>query len=323
MTESEKMEFITDNQDLFSGEGGKEMLEAFQSGNYEKIEAALAQQMSEKTQQQLEEVRRTLAVEEARVGDDRNEAYIASLREYEEYLLDGEDLYKASLELRLEQEEKQLDKYREYLEEQQEALTESLEKRRDAYEKYFEAINQEEEDEDYEEQADQLINNLSKLGSSTDASSLKQTKELEKQLEDLEEERLKELRERAQEAVLENMDKEVEEINEKFDKLLENNQAMLAAMNGDLENPAEYLSNLISTQVGGGATATQLEDYIGSLQSTYGNILGGADLEDIKVREENNQLFLTVNGKEVALDTTNEQNLFAAIMKALREVGVR
>lgn len=323
MTESEKMEFITENQELFSGEGGQEMLQAFQSGNYELIESALSKQMAERTQQQLEEVRRTLAIEEARVGEDRNEAYIASLKEYEEYLLDGDDLYKASLELRLEQEEKQLDKYREYLEEQQEALTESLEKRKEAYEKYFESINQEEEDEDYEEQADQLISNLSKLGSSTDASSIKQTKELEKQLEDLEEERLKELRERAQEAVLENMDKEVEEINEKFDKLLESNQALLAAMKGELEDPAQYLSNLISTQVENGATAAQLEDYIGGLQSSYGNILGGADLEDISVREENNQLFLTVNGKEVALDTTNEQNLFTAIMKALREVGVR
>jgi hypothetical protein len=41
------------------------------------------------------------------------------------------------------------------------------------------------------------------------------------------------------------------------------------------------------------------------------------------VREENNQLFLNVNGTEIALDTGNEQNLYQAIMKALREIGVR
>ena len=41
------------------------------------------------------------------------------------------------------------------------------------------------------------------------------------------------------------------------------------------------------------------------------------------MREENNQLFLTVNGKEIALDTTNEQNLYQAIMKALTEIGLR
>ena len=78
MTESEKMEFITENQDLFAGEGGQEMLQAFQSGNYELIESALSQQMDEKTEQQLQEVRRTLAVEEARTGEDRNEAYKSS-----------------------------------------------------------------------------------------------------------------------------------------------------------------------------------------------------------------------------------------------------
>jgi hypothetical protein len=67
-----------------------------------------------------------------------------------------------------------------------------------------------------------------------------------------------------------------------------------------------------------------MEDYIGSLQSTYGNVLGSdVDWDAIQVREENNQLFLTVNGKEIALDTNNEQNLYQAIMKALTEIGLR
>ena len=55
-----------------------------------------------------------------------------------------------------------------------------------------------------------------------------------------------------------------------------------------------------------------------------GAVLGdNVDWDAIKVREENNQLFLNVNGQEIALDRGNEQNLYAAIMKALREVGVR
>ena len=120
MKESEKMEFIADNADLFAGEGGQEMLAAFESGDYNAIEAALRAQMEDRLKTQLAEVQRTLAVEEARVGEDRNEAYIASLREYEKYLLDGNKLYKASLELRLEQEKNQLDKYKEYLEKHKE-----------------------------------------------------------------------------------------------------------------------------------------------------------------------------------------------------------
>ena len=149
------------------------------------------------------------------------------------------------------------------------------------------------------------------------------TKEMEQELEDLNEERMKELRERAQEAILENMDDQLEEISEKFDKLLENNQALLAAMRGDLENPEEYIGNLISNKVESGTTAFELEEYLGNLQSTYGSGFKDGDLNDIKIREENNQMFLTVNGKDIMLDTQNEQNLYAAIIKALREIGLR
>lgn len=274
MTESEKMEFITENQDLFAGEGGQEMLQAFQSGNYELIESALSQQMAEKTEQQLQEVRRTLAVEEARTGEDRNEAYIASLKEYEEYLMNGDDLYKASLELRLEQEQKQLDEYRSLLEKEREALEESLEKRKEAYEKYFDALNQNEEDEEYEEQADLLINNLSKLGSASDPASEKQAKEMEKQLQDLEEERLKELRERAQEQVLENMDDELAEISDKFDKLLESNHALLLAMQGDLEDPAQFIGDMLSKEITEGKSPLEMEEYVDSLKASFGSVLG-------------------------------------------------
>ena len=326
MTESDKAEFIQDNADLFAEEGGQELLRAFESGNYNKIEEALKnnEALQDRIKVQQEKTQQELLIEEARIGEDRNEAYIAELKRYQAYLSDVESMFKASLEIRLEQEQKQLDEYKSYLEKQQEALNDSLEKRKSAYEKYFEEINQEEADEDYEEQANQIISNLSKLGSSTNASAVQQTKELENQLKELEEERLKELRERAQEALLETMGTELEEINDKFDKLLENNQALLAAMQGELDNPAEYISELLANKIEGGATALEMEDYINTLQGTYGSVLGdNVDWDGIKVREENNQLFLNVNGQEIALDTNNEQNLYAAIMKALREVGVR
>jgi chromosome segregation ATPase len=163
------MEFIADNAELFSGDGGAAMLEAFQSGDYDAIEAAMATQMEDQVGRKLEDVRRTLAVEMARVGDDRNEAYIKALQEYEAYLMDTDKLYEASLELQLEKEEAQLEEYRSYLEKEQEALEESLEKRKEAYESYFDSLEQEEEDQDYEEQASRLITNLSKLGSSSNA----------------------------------------------------------------------------------------------------------------------------------------------------------
>ena len=323
MSESDKAEFIQDNAALFS-DGN--LLTAFESGNYEDIEKALSKNKAfqKQIEQRRKEIAQELLIEEARTGEARNEAYIAQLKAYQEYLNDTENLFKASLEVRLEQEQAQLDEYRSYLEDQQEALEDSLNKRKEAYEKYFDEINKEEEDEDYENQAELLISNISKLGSTTNASAQKQTKELEQQLKELEKERLKELRERAQEAVMENMDNTLEEISDKFDKLLESNQALLAVMKGDLNNPVDFISDLISNKIESGATALEVEDYIGSLQSTYGSVLGNnVEWDAIQVREENNQLFLNVNGHDVPLDTNNEQNLYQAIMKALREVGLR
>ena len=283
MSESDRAEFIQDNAELFADDPktveneGQELLRAFESGNYALIESALKSNkvLQERMADQREKVRQELLIEEARVGDDRNEAYIAELKRYEEYLNDTENLFKASLEIRLEQEKAQLDEYRSYLEDQQSALEESLNKRKEAYEKYFDAISQEEEDEDYEKQADLLVSNLSKLGSTSNASAAQQTQELEQQLKELEEERLKELRERAQEAILENMDDELSQINEKFDKLLESNQALLAAMQGELDNPLEFMTELVSNKIESGATALEVQDYINSLQTTYGSALGG------------------------------------------------
>ena len=322
MSESDRAEFIQDNAAMFSDEN---MLSAFESGNYEKIEEALKNNQA--LQQQLEERRREikqeLLIEEARVGEDRNEAYIAQLKEYQNYLNDVDNLFKASLQIRLDQEKAQLEQYKEFLEDQRKAEEESLEKRKEIYQKYFDEINKTEEAEDYEEKAEMLIKNLSKLGSSDSAESKKQTKELEQQLNELEKERQKELRERAQEAVVESIDDQLEQISDKFDKLLENNQALLAAMRGDLNNPVEYIGGLIENKIEKGATANELQSFLGTLQSTYGSSFKNGDLENIKVREENNQLILNVNGKEVVLDTQNEQNLYAAIMKALTEIGLR
>lgn len=42
------MEFISDNADLFAGKGGQELLAAFESGDYNTIEAALSTQMDKR-----------------------------------------------------------------------------------------------------------------------------------------------------------------------------------------------------------------------------------------------------------------------------------
>jgi DNA repair exonuclease SbcCD ATPase subunit len=321
MSESDKMSFISDNQDLFKGEDGKKLLEAFESGNYEAIGDRLETSMDERRQRELDAVTRTLNAEKAK--KDRNEAYIAMLEEYQDYLQNTDTLYEASLELRLEQEKNQLDEYKEMLEKEKDALVESLEKRKEAYQEYFDSLKEEESEQEYEDKVELLTSNISKLAASSNMADQKTMKEMEAELADLQKERLQELREKAQEAVLENMDDQVEQINDKFDKLLENNQAMLAQMRGELDDPVDFISQLITNKASSGATGLELDDYIGTLQSTYGSQFQSGDLDNINIREENNQIILNVNGSEVVLDTTNETNLYNAITKALTEIGLR
>jgi len=251
MSAADQASFLSENAKLFKD--NPDLYRAFQTGDFAKIEQALrnTKSLQDDIAQQIKVINSQLAIEEARADADKDEALIQYLKDQKAALEKEEDFYKASLDLRIDQEKRQLDIYKEYLKKQQDALTSALEKRKDAYQKYFDAINQEEEDEEYEKQANMLASNLSKLASSDNAASKQQSKELEKQLQELENERLKELRQRAQEAVLQNLDDQVEEINKKFDKLLENNQQLLAAMLVDETNKDEFIGNIVSSSLEG------------------------------------------------------------------------
>ena len=160
------------------------------------------------------------------------------------------------------------------------------------------------------------------MSSSTGADAKKQSKELENQLKELEEERLKTLRERAQEAVIENMDDTLDEINEKFDELINNNKALLAAMNGDLANGSDFIASLMAEKINSGATDLELESYWQELESIYGSKLNDIDWDSFDVQESGNSMFLNVNGQTIELSPGNQQSVYEVIMKALRQVGV-
>ena len=322
MSKAEQTEFINDNAELFAND--KELLEAFKSGNYNVIEAALANSdaLQQQVQNRINEIHQEIRLEMAKLPEDQNKAYIQMLEEELAYLNDSEKLFEVSLETQLKQQEEQLNTYKEYLQDQKDALEDSLNKRKEAYEKYFDAINQNEEDEDYEEQANTLIANLSKLSSSTGADAKKQSKELENQLKQLEEERLKELRERAQEAVIENMDDTLDEINNKFDELINSNKALLAAMNGDLSNGEGFISQLMANKINNGATAVELESFWEELEATYSSVLTGVDWDSFEATESGNSMFLNVNGQTIELSPGNQQSVYEVIMTALKQVGV-
>ena len=328
MDETEKTQFIQDNYTLFQGEQGAELYKAFEEGNYKAIQSALATNdaLREQIALQLQNLKTRLEIAEAQ--EEINDAEVSYLKEqiaiYEDYMDEESSIYQADLKLRLEKEQAQLDLYKEYLEKQRDALTDSLDKRKEAYEKYFDAIDREEADEEYDAKADLLTANLSKLSSSTNASALQQTKELQQKFEDLEKERLQELRERAREAVLDDLDSEVSQINEKFDKLLENEAALLSAMQGEIStDPNGFANKMISSGIEN-MTATQKEDFIkNSFNSAFASELPSDALDNVKVTQQGENLYLNINGQEIQIGESAQQDLYLTVMNALRQLGLK
>lgn len=327
LSDTEKTTFMNDNADLFSGEDGARLYEAFQTQNYNLIQQALEHNkvLQDTIEKRKEELQLLLDIEEARDDDSRNEGQIAYLKEQIRLLNETKDIYRASLKLRLEQEQAQLDIYKEFLNKQQSALEESLNKRKDAYSKYFETINQEAEDEEYEEKANLLITNLAKLAGSDDAATKLQAAELEAELKQLEADRLRELRERAQEAVINNIDDQLTDIADKFDKLLENNQLLLQAMTAQITgDPTGFVSSILSSGMQN-LTALGAENFLQEFRTTFGSILPSSALDNINITESSSgdTLILNIAGKEIEIGDSTQQELYLAIMKAMRQLGIK
>lgn len=327
MSDSDKTSFLADNAELFKGPEGQKLLQAIESGDYNFIQNALGdnETLRKKVAQQIKDIDNEIAIENAKLESERDYTYIKYLEDQKKLLQDTENLYAASLETRLEQEQKYLDEYSSYLEKQRDALKESLEKRKEAYSDYFESINQEADDEEFENKESTLIANISKLATSGSADAINQQAKLEQELAQLEKERLEELRQRAQDAIVENIDKTIEDIDKKFDELLNSQQALLNAMNGDLENPGQFLSNMIGNKImTEGLTDLQLTDYIKELQTTYGSLNQFAGVDWNSLGQVLNTLNLNVNGTTINnLTAEEQQSIYAAIMAALQQVGLR
>lgn len=327
LTDTEKTSFMVDNAELFKGQEGAQLLKAIESQDYNLIYAALSDKdgtLYKKIQQQIKDIDKEIDLEYAKREKDRDYAYIKYLEDQKKVLKDSENLYAASLENRLEQEQKYLNEYKSYLEDQKDALTDSLDKRKEAYSDYFETVNQEADTEDFKTQEQTLIANISKLATTGNATAANQAANLEQQLKDLEKERLQTLRQQAQDNLMNSIEDEVSEINEKFDKLLNSQSALLAAMTQDLSDPTKFLSNIIANKATQeGLTMTGLQSYVKDIQSIYSPLLGNDVLSKISVREEGNSLILNVNGEEINLSNSDQQSIYEAIMLALKQVGLK
>lgn len=147
-----------------------------------------------------------------------------------------EESFEDYINKQLEAQDKLIELYKAKLEKEQEELQKSLDKRKEMYEKYFDALDEEESDEDFEEQQAKLQRAIAALASASDAASLAKRKELEKQLEDLEDDQLSTERERRREATMASLDNESEMVDNHYEELLNDNRRLwedITKMNAD------------------------------------------------------------------------------------------
>ena len=224
----------------------------------------------------------------------------------------------------------EVNKYKEYLQQQTDDLKNALNDRKNAYQKYFDAINQEYEDQDYEEQQQLLIENLGKIGAGTDATSMAKIASLESTLKENEKERRETLRQRAQDVLLNSLDDQVKKNKKSLEEQLKNEDnlltviqsasfgknifnGMLAAIteNGKLPS-SQYnsITELITTMVSAGADLSKLD---GITVIATGPLTSDALFENIRPYELSkyknyksvNEVIAAVNWKMLDEEYTN------------------
>lgn len=109
--------------------------------------------------------------------------------------------------------------YTEKLSDGTEALIEQLEARKEAYEKYFDELDAMQEEEEYEQSRDSIIQQLQALSGGQDAASKQKIKELQEELNTLNKEQLDAQTQAQRDALLAEMETEIETQNELLDSI--------------------------------------------------------------------------------------------------------
>ena len=155
------------------------------------------------------------------------------------------------------------------LEQEQEKLIESLEKRKDAYEDFFDELDKMQEEEDFEQDRDSLIKQISALSGANDSASKQRLKELQQELNELNEEELDRQTEEQRNAIIESIESQIEKEQETLDDISSGVgfiSSLLADNNTD--SIAEYLKKQ-------GLDETSINSIIGQLLNGYNQLIPG------------------------------------------------
>lgn len=192
-----------------------------------------------------------------------------------------------------------------------EAQIETLEARKEAYEDYFNELDALQDEEDNAETHDSLVKQIAALSGALDGQSKSKIKELQAELEDLKEEELQNQRERQQDAILDSIDNETEELNTQLDNLNE-------SLNKLME---EYLSNSDLLQPSATNYATSTADTVNTTTSTPNTSASTATSQSSGA---GNLTIGSMNLNLVSEDgkTINGSQLVDAIVKVLKQYGI-
>lgn len=154
------------------------------------------------------------------------DAQLEVLKEQNETLAEQkamqEELYQMQRDQALDMQEQAIAVMQARLDAEYEATQKSLEKRQELYEKYFDALEQEESTEDYENERQALLNKIAALSTATDSESLAKLKEAQEALSELDDEQLQSERDLRREAVEESFEKQGEDLDAAYENAMNN-----------------------------------------------------------------------------------------------------
>lgn len=261
MSPSERRAYMDDNAEFFRIPGAREaFLEGRDITEYvaqyrQQLQAALREDLENQRYaaylrlNELNEKAAKATGEEAEALKNEIADLTNNIADLESEIDNVDHMFDLSLSDIVSKQNDQIAKLKEMYQAEEKALTDSLNKRKEAYQKYFDSIASQEAAADYAESRDQLIESISSLSGGTDATSRNKVADLRKQLAQLEKEEAQRKTEEARQAVIQDIDDQVARIEERFGKLLENNQELLNSMDENTE--AQYLQYLATLGLSG------------------------------------------------------------------------
>lgn len=137
-----------------------------------------------------------------------------------------EEINEMQREAQVEIQNQALEAMKARLDEEYEATQKSLEKRQELYSKYFDALDAEEDSENYESDRQVLLNKIAALSTATDSESLARLKEAQEELKELDDEQLQNERDMRREAVEESFEKQGEDLDAAYEDAMANVQVL-------------------------------------------------------------------------------------------------